>query len=45
MGSEPKDFFDNTTKPKASDLKLWAQSQGWQVSQKTDGPLKYIDFI
>ncbi|MFM6192808.1 MAG: hypothetical protein ACKPEN_05625 [Planktothrix sp.] len=29
--------------PKASDFKLWAELKGWQPTQTTEGPLKYVD--
>lgn len=37
------DFFSGGTKPKASDLKSWAEAQGWSPSQTANGPLKYTD--
>jgi len=42
----PKGFgnlFEAGRTPKASELKQYAESQGWRPSQSEGGPLKYID--
>ena len=44
--STPPEFsrlFDSDLPPKASELKQYAESQGWKPSQTGNGPLKYID--
>lgn len=37
------DLFANGRTPKASELKAYAESQGWTPSQTPNGPLKYTD--
>lgn len=37
------DFFRNGAKPKASELKKWAEDQGWTARQTPGGPLHYYD--
>jgi hypothetical protein len=37
------DFFQNGKKPKASELRKWAEDQGWTPMQKPGGPLHYFD--
>ncbi|PSK98285.1 hypothetical protein CLV30_12071 [Haloactinopolyspora alba] len=37
------DYFTGGAKPKASELDVWAQAQGWTRSQTENGPLKFTD--
>ena len=37
------DIFSRNNTPKASELKSWAESQGWKATQTDNGPLIYID--
>lgn len=37
------ELFKNKRVPKASELKNWAEAQGWTLKQNSNGPLKYID--
>lgn len=36
-------IFETGRTPKASELKQYAEAQGWKPTQTNDGPLKYID--
>lgn len=36
------ELFDNRV-PKASEVKNWAESQGWKLRQNPNGPPKYVD--
>lgn len=37
------DYFTGGATPKASELDIWAQAQGWTRSQTENGPLKFTD--
>jgi len=37
------ELFDNNRIPKASEIKNWAESQGWKLKQNPNGPPKYVD--
>lgn len=39
----PPNPFDSSGTPKASDIKAWAESQGWTPKQSANGPLKFFD--
>jgi len=41
--TELTDFFADNAVPKASELRSWAETQGWIASQPGNGPLKYTD--
>ena len=36
-------LFGNGSKPNASDLKKYAENQGWTYSRTENGPIKYTD--
>lgn len=38
-----KNLFANGQKPRASEVRAWAEAQGWTKKQTPNGPLKYVD--
>jgi RHS repeat-associated protein len=43
INKEIGDLFKSGNKPKATDLKQFAEKQGWKAEQAANGPLKYFD--
>ena len=42
-GDDLSSLFNGNTKPNASDLKKYAENQGWTYSRTENGPIKYTD--